>query len=483
LRHYQVIIFSVFILLAGCRKGDIKPGELPETHLSIEAINLTGENRLNSEVRLSWYGTDVDGYIQGFEISTDNQNWEFTTVQDSVFIFDLEAGSDTTDVDFYVRAIDNDNNIDPTPAYLKVPLKNSPPSASFNNDRGPRDTAFCVSTFYWTASDPDGDQTIQQVYIRFNDGNWTEISTRENLISFLVDTAVSSGPATAKLYYGRNDQPENLEIDGLKVGEDNVLYLKSVDLAGTESAVDTSDVFFLKNKTRGTNTLWVSAHSLSIAADYRSFLDNQSIAYDFLDYGSDFGRKQPVYWDPTFKLILSLYPKFFMDAPASTFPNAVTGQDAVILDYMANIIQDYQSNGGKSLITAKLDKALAIEEVAVFANAFAIEDIDRASGVFRTRSNDTVQPQGDYVAYPELVPQNTQILTPIIASADADDFYRAQFDPNRGWMGDNLVATARKNGNGDLIQVFFAIELHYFHKDGNPQPVEQLIGRILKDEF
>ncbi|MGB0175852.1 MAG: hypothetical protein ACPF9D_01720, partial [Owenweeksia sp.] len=98
MRHHLTFIGVVALLLAGCRKGELKPGSLPDTHLSIEAINLTGPNRLNSEVRLSWYGTDVDGYIKGFEISLDNQNWDFTTVQDSVFIFDLEAGSDTTDI-------------------------------------------------------------------------------------------------------------------------------------------------------------------------------------------------------------------------------------------------------------------------------------------------------------------------------------------------------------------------------------------------
>ncbi len=456
---------------------------MPDTQLSIAAINLTGPNRLNSEVRLSWYGTDVDGYIKGFEISLDNQNWDFTTVQDSVFVFDLEPGSDTTDIDFYVRAIDDDDNTDPTPAYLKVPLKNSQPSVSINDARSVKDTAFCVSTFYWKATDPDGDQTVKQVFIRFNEGSWNEISVRENLISILVDTNVSSGNATAELYYGRNDQAESLEVDGLQVGAENVLYIRSVDLAGAESLVDTSASFYLKNKTPGTDVLWVSAHSPSVTAEYHSFLNSQNIAYDFLDYGSDFGKKQPVYWDPTFKLILSLYPKLFVNAPSSTFPNVITGQDAIILDYMASIIQDYQNNGGKSLITTQLNKALKMEEVAVFANAFAIEDIDRASGVFRVRPNDTVQPQTLYSDYNYLVPQNTQILTPVIAAADADDFFRAQFDPFRNWMGSNLVATARKNGNGDLIQAFFAMELHFFHKTGAPEPVEQLIGRILKDEF
>ncbi len=481
--RYLVFILVLIVTLAGCRRGELKPNELPDTRLSIESINLSGENRLNSQVRLSWYGTDQDGYIKGFEISLDNQNWDFTTVQDSVFIFALETGSDTTDIDFYVRAIDNDNNTDPSPAYLSIPLKNSVPVASFNDNLSPRDTALCVSTFSWEATDPDGDQTVQQVFVRFNNGQWTEISTRENLISFVVDTSIGSGPATAQLYYGRNDEPENITIDGLQVGAENVLYIKAVDLAGSESAVDTSQSFYLRNKTPGADVLWVSAHTPNIAAAYRSFLNKESVQYDFLDYGSDFGSRQPVYWDPTFKLILNLYPKFFLDAPASKFPNPVTPDDVVILNYLAPIIQDYKSVGGKSLVTASIDKTLATNEVSAFANAFAIEDIDRSNGFFRVRPIDSVQPQPGYLDYPLLQPKNTEISTPVIVAADAEEFYVAQFDPRGNWEGEGLVATVRRDGNQKMTQVFFAVELHAFHKTGAPEPVEELIGRILKDEF
>ncbi|MGB0177749.1 MAG: hypothetical protein ACPF9D_11330, partial [Owenweeksia sp.] len=388
-----------------------------------------------------------------------------------------------------VRAIDDDDNTDPTPAYLKVPLKNSAPSVSISEARSVKDTAFCVSTFYWSASDPDGNQTVKQVFIRFNEGNWTEISVRENLISILVDTSVSSGSAMAKLYYGRNDQPENFDIDGLKVGEQNVLYVKSVDLAGAESAVDTSASFYLKNKKPGADVLWVSAHSKSIAAEYRSLLNSQSVSYDFLDYGSDFGKGQPVYWDPTFKLILGLYPKFFLDAPSSTFPNVVTGQDAVILDYMATIIQDYQSNGGKTFVTTRLDNSLEAQEIAVFADAFGFEDLDRTnsqnSPTFRVRNTDTTFPGPNFGTFPSLSPQNIQIVSPIIKAADSEPFYYSGYDPRPQlkWQGDSLVATVRRNQANEFIQVFFAVELHYFHKSGKPEPVQQLIGRILKDEF
>ena len=54
---------SAVLLIAGCRKGEIDRNGLPDTFISYEAINLSGQNRLNSSVSLTWYGTDGDGYI------------------------------------------------------------------------------------------------------------------------------------------------------------------------------------------------------------------------------------------------------------------------------------------------------------------------------------------------------------------------------------------------------------------------------------
>lgn len=147
--RYYLLGALMLVLASACRKGEISRDGAPDTFISYEAINLTGQNRLNSSVRLTWYGTDADGYITGYELSLDNQNWSFTTTQDSVFLFDIPPGADSADISFFVRAIDNDGNTDETPAFLNVPLINTPPDAAFLDDRGPSDTAFIAATFFW----------------------------------------------------------------------------------------------------------------------------------------------------------------------------------------------------------------------------------------------------------------------------------------------------------------------------------------------
>ena len=473
---------SLFLLLfiAGisCRKGDFKDNQVPDTKIALDAINLTGNSRLNSEVHLSWYGTDIDGYITGYEISLNQQDWFFTASEDSTFIFQLEPGSDTTDINFYVRAIDNEGSKDPSPAYLRVPLKNTPPTAVIDEDRGPKDTAFIASTFFWRANDPDGNETIRQAFMRFNQGDWVEIDKNQSLISFLVDTSVQTGTATAQVYYGKNKQAESFTINGLNVNGNNELYLKVVDLANAESTIDTSKTFFLKNKTPGVNTLWVSGHIASITAKYKGYLDANSIQYDLLNYGASQGAYQPVYWDPTFRLILSQYSRIFVNAPSTKFLNTVTGENTTLLNYIAPMIQGFYNEGHQSFITCNIDKS---EDVSNIAGPFPIENIVSSVGQVRIYPDSLVYPVSNPTLYPNLQPTNIQTgVTPIVKSSDSEPFYRAQLTPFGGWAGDNLVGVIRRPGN-QLRQVFFAIELHNYDKI--PGSVESLIGEIFNNEF
>lgn len=452
--------------------------------MALEAINLSGDDRLNSEVRLSWFGTDRDGFVVGFEISLDNTNWDYTTTQDSTFIFNIPPGQDTVDIDFYVRAIDNNNNTDATPAFIRVPLKNTPPEVEFNNDRGPADTAFIASTFFWNASDPDGDQTVERVFMKFNEGTWTEVDKNQTLISFVVDTGVANGDATASIYYGAQNNAETFTIDGLKVNDQNVLYIKAEDIAGAESQWDTSSTFYLKNKTAGANLLWISAHSPNITQQYRNDLDSlgATITYDLLDYGVNFGINQPKYWNPTFKLVLNLYDKVFINAPSTKFTNSITGQTELLLSFMAPIIQDYTSNGGKSFVTTVFGDPM--EDLSLVAGAFPIEGLVVSSGQIRLFTDSALVPSDTVAGYPMLNPNSVLFgFLPIIKSVDSEDFYRAQLTKVQGWQGDNLIATRRSISN-ELRQVFFALELHNFNGDNASKGERRrLIKTVLIDDL
>jgi hypothetical protein len=83
--------------------------------------------------------------------------------------------------------------------------------------------------------------------------------------------------------------------------------------------------------------------------------------------------------------------------------------------------------------------------------------------------------------YPILQPQNILIgIYPIIKTADAEDYYRAQLTKLGGWTGDNLVGV-RRTFNGNVNHVFFGVGLHQFNKDLNT--LEDLFEEILINDF
>ena len=221
LQGQGTIVLLLFLALPGCKKGELLPNAAPDTFLSLESINLTGENRLNSTVNLTWFGTDIDGYVSYYEFKINEGEWQKTLVQDSTFLFDIDPDSDSTDINFYVRAVDNEGLVDPTVAYLKVPLKNSPPVITFETATLPIDTTNLVITFRYRATDPDGDNTLKQVYLRANDGNWNEIDLNQKLISVIPSNTTQTGTGNSDVYYGLSIT-KAATIDGFINGGDNI---------------------------------------------------------------------------------------------------------------------------------------------------------------------------------------------------------------------------------------------------------------------
>lgn len=479
IKNSGLLLSVLMLVFAGqsCVKGTPKGNTPPDTKISIDSIDLSGDERLNSSVYLSWYGTDLDGYIEYFEVSTDNNTWKKTNAQDSIILFDIPAGQDTADVFFYVRAIDNNLLTDPTPASLRVPLKNAPPRAVIKENVSPSDTAFIASTFAWEATDPDGNASISRVEVRFNNGTWHEINRGQSLLSFVVDTSVQSGSANADLYYGQENTPATTTIDGLEVNGLNYFQIRAFDIAGAESPVDTADVFYLKNKTPNTDLLWVNGHIKSVKQEYRALLDSIGARYDLLDYGPQQPSDVvPAYVNPTFKLIAKHYPKLFLASDRSIYTNAVTLKTATLTAVLAPVVQYYSNNNGKTFITTSFGLNADVSQLIGPYPIAGIEtnDIGRA----RIYTDSSLVPL--QTGYPELKSNAVQLaIVPIIASSDAQEFYRAELNNGRDpWPHSDIIAAARRPQN-ILTQVFFAVELHKY----NRPDVIQLFDEILNDEF
>lgn len=480
-----VVIFSLHFVTS-CVRGNKLANQAPDTKISIDSINLTGAERLNSNISLSWYGSDADGYVVGYEISLNNTDWTYTTAQDSTFIFEIPAGSDTADIDFYVRSVDNDGNKDQTPAYLKVPVKNTPPVANFEEESQPWDTALCVATFLWEASDNDGNETVEKIEMRFNDGDWYEIPVGQKLVSFMLDTTASSGMSSeASVFYGTTMTARSLKINGVIPDHNNTLYLRAFDISGSQSQVDTSVTFYFKNKKN--NLLWINGHPASVAPIYSNILNNINVSYDYLDFGTyNTGEQLPKYWNPTFELMLGLYEVLFVNADGTqTYKNPITSKSAVLLDFMAPAIQTFVSNGKKSLITTRFRKPDdGTDPLSNFRGAYPIDSLVIGVQGSQARINPPdsgLVPINLSTDFPKITPTNvlTEVI-PIIKSDDAIDFYKGQITPRLGWQGTKLMASARRPNN-QLTQVFFATELHKYDKDLTA--LENLFEEILKNEF
>ncbi len=475
MRGAWIGLAGILLLFFGCtREGDFA-NQPPKTKLAIESINLTGDDRLNSVVRLSWYGTDIDGWIIGYELSINNGPWTFTKQQDSTFRFDIPAGIDTTDIEFRVRAMDNDSAVDPQPAFLRIPLKNSPPVAIFDQGVFPQDTVRAVATYRWRATDPDGDETITQAFVKFNDGNWFEIARNRALLSFVIPKNAPNGLGAATLYYDNEDQPQSQTIDGVLVGGMNQIYLKVVDIAGAESEVDSSNTFFFRPVRN--DFLVIAGQPLSVTNAYRSILDDINLEYDFIDFGVNGGINQPKFWNPTFRLLSTLYDKMFVYSDPTPFQNATTGESGPLLNFITPAIQRYINIGGRILVSTSFSNN---QDVSPIAGTFPIENRVVSPGLVRLSNDSSMYPVVTG-AYPELEPTNILIgIDPIVKAADAEDFYRGRITRLQGWQGDDLIGVRRRQG-GAVRQVFFSVELHQFNK--NPQALRDLFTQILINDF
>jgi len=221
---YYILLFISAVTLYNCT--DVPEGMLtnsaPETYLSLFPDSIISPSI--TRVKITWWGDDPDGLIAGYRFSFDSTNWSYSEANDSTFQLVI-VGNDST-FRFWVAAVDDKGNVDPTPATNLYPVFNSPPSVRFNAGTEIPDTSFTVGIFSWTGTDPDGNNSISRYYWALNDTNtWNEL------------------PGTATGLAVR-------ENNGLIPNSNNKLYLKVKDIAGTFSPVvtmpDSTDTWYVR---------------------------------------------------------------------------------------------------------------------------------------------------------------------------------------------------------------------------------------------
>ena len=482
------LIFIVFLLVSSCREeeGELKTNEAPETTFSIEEFNLSGDDRLNSIVRLSWYGKDPDGYVVAFELSKDGVNWERTNQQDSTFQFPLDGGTDTADIQLYVRAIDNLGLADASPDFVSIPIKNTPPKIAFDDELTVADTAFIAATTEWDASDLDGNETITEVQISVNGKAWFSISQTKKIFTLVPVDPTVSDTVSARIYYDTDENPASGLVEGLVVNDTNKIYIRAIDQAGTVSELDTSTTFYLKGKVN--DVLVVSGVSGALNRAYARALDSAQIPiqYDYLSLLASNGIYRPKLWNVTFKLALTSYDKLFFYSNEDTYLNSYTNISNLLLEFAAPSLQAFANQGGKYFISTAFGSQVVIDGFVGLLPIRSKASVN-TTNAFLMRDSSLV---AQLPNFPDIV--NTQFAVPSIGvfnidSADTEVLYTAEITegiafppPGTPWTDTRIIASGRRV-NGKLNQVFFACELYDLRPSN--QQLSALFHQVFNEEF
>ena len=283
----------------------------PRTFLTIDEINLdegqdeAGQRRLVSQVHISWWGDDPDGYVTGYEFAITDRDWiytpetqheaewVYTESTDSVFVLPIPPGEKVADVRFTVRSIDNEGAYDPKGASVVFPIENSPPEIALHKRATaqrdmevPPDTTFHIASFGWTATDPDGEANLSHFEAVMNDtlGSWIRIPVDVNFMSFRIDD-MAGDQSSASVYLGRGFATSDLVLENIRLNSENTFYIRAVDNAEAVSPID-SHSWYIKEQT--SRVLFINDHPGSLGAAalvfHQNLLDSLGIRqYDYLE--------------------------------------------------------------------------------------------------------------------------------------------------------------------------------------------------------
>jgi hypothetical protein len=471
-KRFFYLLPLLALLAVACDKGDPLANQPPETGISVSSINLTGPDRLTSEVALHWYGEDADGIVTGFEISFDNNNWNYVNQQDSTFSFDI-SGIDTLDINFWVRSVDNDEMRDPSPAYLKVPVKNSPPTVKFDTVNVVNDTIYSVFSTLWTVDDPDGFETLDSIFVRINSGAWMPLPSDITIITVVPTDPSATGAVTASVYRDLNPTLVPGLLDGLLLEGNNRVYLKARDNAGSESTTDSTNVFYARRKT--SDLLVIDSHTGSGPTPeeiYYPLLTTVYGGFDYINLERNSGENIPSLWDPTFGFLMNLYDKVFWYSDAS-----LLGVE-LYLEAGSGVISEYINQGGKILISTvfptTFDNTSTILQFAPF------DSLSTSVGQARMPLDSLVVPM--MPGYDTLVPSAFLIgCDPMYPSDNAEIVMKGNFFKTGGWVGPDVACVSTEVAPGQISQVFVSLELHRLN--GNPAALETFFQQVLLNDF
>ena len=475
----------------------------PSTRIWIDSIGLPDTIRLFTQVKLNWSGDDQDGYVKGFKISwssTDKNaaliglsSSRLVTRTDSTFLFNFTGLSNLADIYFYVQAIDEKGLLDPNPAFLKIPVKNSIPSINFIADALPAsDTIWSVISLPYNFSDPDGVANIDSILFKINNSKWVSVPKNLGFLSLVPRDPGSFGETSVDLYAGENLATLNkipepipgVSAAGLKLNDRNRFYMKIKDLAGASFVDSTVSNYYFKRKTA--DLLLVDANKAEGAyigdTVYAKTISAIS-AFDRIDMIDQNGINQPKFWNASFYLLSKLYKKVFWYSDIIT---EVPGQTPLMLTFAAPSFIQYLRFDGKLLVSAIFPDTRIPDDDPVFA-LLPIR-ISEQSSLVRLRRNFPIVPtKPDYAVLKSII---TNVPGPITGvdifnvSPGVDTLFTIpKSSLTSSYTGPELPIALRTRNpfSGKTNLVFFGVQLSYLSHDLDA--FQNTLNKILNEEF
>lgn len=455
-----------------------------------------------SRLRVHWWGDDPDGLIVGFYFTWDDNNWTFTTSNDSIFA--LQIGATDTVYTFKVSAVDNGGNgvydnkifqngidfgpepftdlndngiwdngepfvdiglIDPNPAEINFPIRNSAPEIYWNILSELPDTSFPVMSIGWEAEDLDGDETIVKINVALNDAsaaNVISLSGSVRRITIRANDFENPSPLMQVLIDGAENNIHHQLLPGLKFNSDNRIYVQAEDISGAKSGFvslpDTSKTWYVK-KPKGKLLIVDDYATIDNApAFYNAMFDtlNMSGKYDVLDVAN---QRLP-YINVTFLETIKLfdYVLWYTDNNPS-------------LDIAAVAAQKYIAGGGKILFSMQFPQNIELNLIQSFLTQINPDSSDfRISIIAGTKiTADTTRPE-----YPplEVTTSLFRVRSFYLNPVGSIPIYYFPNKELRGFIG---FADTDKN--------LFFIGLPLHRLNGGAANVKNLLNKVLFVDF
>jgi len=459
----SLLILAGLFGLNGCKSDKLIGNTPPETRLFVNELKLTGENRLQSIVRMHWAGEDKDGIVTAFEISLDNQNWSRVTVTDSLFRFDLNTAADTTDINFFVRAIDDKDARDPSPASLRVPIRNTPPVVKFDTSYVNDSLVLPLKTIGWTASDADGEASIRTIRLKANDGAWLDLPPTVRQVTIIPDNRTApDAVTTASLYFGTDTRPFNQKLEGVRIGN-NTFYLQATDIGTLTSNTDTlggknpvrfavqpSQVLLMDS--------WVSSPD---AGTQTLPILNQ--VYQNTITAIDLTKKLPTQRNITFDRLFDLYNDIYWVAELNA-----TQLD--ILESSETTIQNFLNRGGKLFVSMTINDR--VDSLSSFFRYTPMERLTKERNGLIDNDKGIVPTTSGGQGYPILKNGLGSLITeinPFIPKEASIPIYEAEIIDGSGqsWK-ESRVAVAKLLGrDGKTNMIFSSVPIHQLNGNNN----------------